>query len=83
MLSLYMSRLSAGLSPENEWSSALSASELRIAAMIKRGLNSEEIADHLSISPHTVRTHRRNIRKELQILNTHANLSIHLRGKQL
>jgi DNA-binding NarL/FixJ family response regulator len=43
----------------------LSASELRIALMIKDGLTSDEIAMRLHISPETVKSHRKNIRKKL------------------
>ena len=43
----------------------LSASELRIALMIKDGLTSDEIARRLHISSETVKSHRKNIRKKL------------------
>jgi DNA-binding NarL/FixJ family response regulator len=43
----------------------LSASELRVAMMIKDGLTSDEIAMRLHISPETVKSHRKSIRKKL------------------
>jgi DNA-binding CsgD family transcriptional regulator len=43
----------------------LSVSELRIALMIKDGMTSDEIAMRLHISPETVKSHRKNIRKKL------------------
>ena len=42
---------------------SLSAAELRVAAMIKNGLTSPEIARTLNLSFDTVKTHRKNIRK--------------------
>jgi len=55
--------------------------ELRIAAMVKNGLTSQEIARQLNISLHTVKTHRKNIRKKLKIQNSTVNLSSYLRAK--
>ena len=52
-----------------------SSSELRIASMIKNGLTSQEIADLLHISLDTVKTHRRGIRKKLNLNNSNINLS--------
>jgi FixJ family two-component response regulator len=46
---------------------SLSNTELRIASLIKGGLSTEEIAEHLFISPSTVRTHRKNIRRKLSL----------------
>jgi ATP/maltotriose-dependent transcriptional regulator MalT len=60
---------------------SLSAMELRVAMMIKNGFSSDEIARLLHISPHTVKTHRRNIRKKLNITNANINLSSYLRLK--
>jgi FixJ family two-component response regulator len=45
----------------------LSFTELKIASMIKNGISTEEIARQLNISASTVRTHRKNIRKKLNI----------------
>lgn len=52
----------------------LSVTELRVASLIKSGLSTEEIAERLLITPHTVRTHRRNIRKKLKIGRSSHNL---------
>ncbi len=60
---------------------SLSAMELRVAMMIKNGFSSDEIARLLHISPHTVKTHRRSIRKKLGIRNSNINLSSYLRLK--
>lgn len=60
---------------------SLSAMELRVAMMIKNGFSSEEIARLLHISPHTVKTHRRSIRKKLNIRNANINLASYLKFK--
>ena len=59
----------------------LSSSEMRIATMIKNGLTSKEIAGKLYISLNTVKTHRRNIRKKLNIHNSDINLANYLRAR--
>jgi two-component system invasion response regulator UvrY len=43
----------------------LSLRERRVAMELARGLQTEEIAELLCISPHTVRTHVRNIKRKL------------------
>ena len=58
---------------------SLSSMELRVALMIKRGFDSEEIARLLHISPDTIKTHRRSIRKKLGIRNSKINLSFCLK----
>ena len=60
---------------------SLSASELRIAVMIKNGLTGPQIADLLHISLDTVKTHRRNIRKKLGLTNSNTNLASYLQSK--
>ena len=68
------SDFSNGMKPAH----SLSASELRIAAMIRNGMSSEEIARHLCISPSTVKTHRKNIRKKLDLRNSGTHLRAYL-----
>jgi len=48
---------------------ALSTTELRVASLIKNGMPNQEIAKHLYITVSTVKTHRRNIRKKLDLHN--------------
>jgi DNA-binding CsgD family transcriptional regulator len=57
---------------------ALSFRELQIALLIKNDLTNEDIAAQLHISPETVRTHRRNIRKKLGMKGAKARLNAHL-----
>jgi DNA-binding NarL/FixJ family response regulator len=45
--------------------------EIEIIRLVISGSTSEEIADKLSISPHTVSTHRKNINKKLNIRTPH------------
>jgi FixJ family two-component response regulator len=66
--------MSSNFSVHLELGSILSSAEYRIACLIKHGLTAEEIAEHLHISPSTVRTHRKNIRKKLNINNAQYNL---------
>jgi DNA-binding CsgD family transcriptional regulator len=42
---------------------SLTFQEVKIIHYIKEGLSSQQIADHLSISVSTVKTHRKNIMK--------------------
>jgi tetratricopeptide (TPR) repeat protein/DNA-binding CsgD family transcriptional regulator len=48
-------------------SSELTPAELKVCALLKIKLNSQDIADVLNISVHTVTTHRRRIRKKLSL----------------
>jgi len=54
--------------------------EMRVAALINRGLTSQNISDLLCISEDTVKTHRKNIRKKLQIQNSNINLISYLKS---
>jgi len=50
--------------------SMLTETELKVAAMIKNRMTSKEISDVMFISLETVKTHRKNIRRKLEIHNT-------------
>ena len=80
-----LSALLADLIPEgskaHEVIAVLSATELRLALMIKNGFTSDQIAGRLHMSPHTIKTHRRNIRKKLGLHNSKVNLSSYLKLK--
>ena len=69
-------------SPDNPYSmlSMLTPMEMRIAAMIKDGLTSEDIARMQFISIDTVKTHRSNIRKKLALKNKQINLASYLKS---
>jgi DNA-binding NarL/FixJ family response regulator len=48
--------------------------EIKVINLIKRQKSSKEIASLLQVSVGTIRTHRENIRKKMQIINTKKNL---------
>ena len=73
-----------GLAPESDLHNKivinLSATEMRIAALIKNGMSSQKIADVLHISLETVKTHRKKIRRKLDINNSSTNLTSYLQS---
>jgi PAS domain S-box-containing protein len=60
----------------------LTMKELEICNLIKNGFSSKEISDVLNLSLRTIETHRKNIRKKLNILNSNINLSNYLHNYQ-
>jgi DNA-binding NarL/FixJ family response regulator len=60
---------------------ALSKTELRVAILIRNGYKTLEISRLLHLSDLTVKTHRKNIRKKLQISHSKINLATYLRMK--
>lgn len=73
--------LKVGDGKENSLTHVLTESELRIATLIKNGLTNDDIATRLNISSHTVRTHRRNIRKKLDLNKSGQNLRTYLKNR--
>jgi len=63
---------------KQDLSTILTSTELRVALLIKNGLKTSEIAEHMYISPETVKSHRRNIRKKLDLNNSNRNLGVYL-----
>ena len=57
---------------------SLTEHEMRVVVLIKKGLTNKKIANMLFISEHTVKTHRRNIRKKLNISDPNINLCSYL-----
>lgn len=54
----------------NDFSELLTEREKQIVIKLSRGLNAEQIAEELNLSPHTIKTHRRNILKKSGCINT-------------
>jgi PAS domain S-box-containing protein len=81
VLAAYVDDLASGATNSHDVIVSLSPMELRVAVMIKGGFGSEDIARLLHLSPHTVKTHRRSIRKKLGIRNSKINLSSYLKFK--
>jgi DNA-binding CsgD family transcriptional regulator len=81
VLSAYLNDLIPDASKGHDIIIALSSMELCVTMMIKNGFSTEEIARLLNISPHTVKTHRRSIRKKLKIKNSNINLASYLKLK--
>lgn len=71
--------LAAGLGDGEGILQKLTPSERRIAVMVKSGMSSQQISDSLHIAIDTVKTHRRNIRRKLDLGNRKANLRRYLR----
>jgi FixJ family two-component response regulator len=76
----YIEELTSGLATDFQISMSLSFSELRVACLINQGMTTEDIATHLHISPDTVKTHRRNIRRKLKIVGSKGDLRTHLQS---
>ena len=81
VLATHLKKMTSGSSLYDEIDTSLTDQELRVAVMIKNGLTSHQIGDLLCISLHTVKTHRKNIRKKLKIDNTQVNLVSFLKSK--
>ena len=81
VLVAYLHDISTSLLNSTDIIIRLSSAEMRIAAMIKNGLTSKEITEKLHLSIDTVKTHRRNIRKKLNIHKSNINLTNYLRQK--
>jgi DNA-binding CsgD family transcriptional regulator len=54
---------------------------MRVAVMVKNGLTSQKIADMLNVSLHTVKSHRKNLRKKLNIQKSDISLGAYLKSK--
>ena len=81
LLKTYLNDLVPDLTDTHEIVVILSSSEMRVAAMIKSGMTSPKIAEMLNISLHTVKSHRKNIRKKLKLQNSNINLTSYLKAK--
>lgn len=81
MIITMLQEVTFGTSPPDPLSASLTAAEARVASLIKKGLTTDKIAEQLFISVDTVKTHRKNIRKKLQITNSQNGLRDYLLNK--
>jgi DNA-binding CsgD family transcriptional regulator/DNA-binding response OmpR family regulator len=81
LLEGYVDDLTSDISEKTRNAEALSATESRIASMIRLGMTSADIANHLCVSVSTVKTHRKNIRRKLKLKNTGTNLRSYLESR--
>lgn len=58
----------------------LAPREIEVAHLIRDGMRDKDIAEHLGVSLSTVRAHRRNIRKKLELYGKRANLRTFLQA---
>ena len=56
----------------------LTSTEIQVATQIRQGYTTKEIAAFMNISPRTVETHRKNIRRKIGLEGKKANLRSHL-----
>jgi DNA-binding CsgD family transcriptional regulator len=56
----------------------LTPTEIRIANLIRHGSSTKNIAEIMNVSPKTVETHRKNIRRKIGLERKRANLRSHL-----
>jgi FixJ family two-component response regulator len=66
--------------PLTQLAGSLTPTELRICRHIRREMTSKEIAQAEGVSPDTIETHRRNIRRKLKIANEQVNLTAYLQS---
>lgn len=60
----------------------LTLSELKVCQLVQEGRSTKEVAEILKISPETVQTHRKNIRRKLGVKGHGEQLSVYLMAGQ-
>jgi DNA-binding CsgD family transcriptional regulator len=60
----------------------LTPTELQVASLVKDGRSSNEIAELMNLSPHTILFHRHNLRSKLGLKQRKVNLRSYLRSLQ-
>jgi PAS domain S-box-containing protein len=56
----------------------LTSTEIQIAKQIRHGYTTKQIADFMNVSPRTIETHRKNIRRKIGLEGKRTNLRSHL-----
>ncbi len=80
VLEANLNSLCTGSNHHYEIICSLTDQEMRVVALIRQELTNQEISNLLCISEHTVKTHRKNIRKKLKINNSKINLTSYLKS---
>jgi PAS domain S-box-containing protein len=83
VMAAYLHELTSYPSTPSSVFTALSAMEVNVAMLINKGLSTNEIASRLNISVLTAKTHRKNIRKKLNLQNTDQNLTVYIRSRMI
>jgi FixJ family two-component response regulator len=81
LLTNLLTDLTSNLDGKQELPTSLTSTELRIALLIRNRLTTDGIANHMCISPETVKSHRKNIRKKLGLDNSNQNLGAYLKAE--
>ncbi|MFH0724736.1 MAG: LuxR C-terminal-related transcriptional regulator [Pseudomonadota bacterium] len=81
VIAAHLHELSALLGNAKQVFSTLSPTETRVAALIKNGFNTRQIAAELGVSFYTAKTHRSNIRKKLSSYGKNGNLFLFLKAR--
>ncbi|MBW2366734.1 MAG: PAS domain S-box protein [Deltaproteobacteria bacterium] len=81
VVAMYLTDLTIDSQATADLVANLTTNEIKIASMIKAGLTTPKIASQLNLSPLTVKTHRKNIRKKLGLKNKSTNLLSYLQTK--
>ena len=81
VLAQYLSDIVPDSTSNHLLNSSLTDQEMRVAVMIKNGVTSQKIADMLNNSLHTVKFHRKSLRKKLDIQKTGIRLEAYLKSK--
>lgn len=75
MVTMNLQNIFIPASPDRRFThTPFTKTEAKVVNLMKQQKRSKEIADLLQVSTGTIRTHRENIRKKLQITNTKKNL---------
>ncbi len=80
VLHAYMTQVGPGLGEDAQIVSKLTPQQLKLALLIRNGVTARAAGDKLGISPETVRTHRKRIRKALGLKDSKANLATYLKS---
>jgi len=81
LLTSYIRDLTSDLANDIRIALPLSTTELRVSSLIRNGMSNQEIAKHLYIAEATVKTHRRNIRRKLDLHNSGINLKVYMKSE--